>query len=376
MSESTENVQAPPARQNARSAASEAAPEALPFKRLDGRLKLLLLLGLAVLMLVGVSLLVGKVAGYTRTLDSLKEANPIWLVVCFLSQVVSYGGYIALFRGLAAPERRSPPRLWLSIKIVLASLGATRLLATGGAGGLAVLYWAFHHTGRTRRQAAVRMLAFNVLLYVSFGAVTLAAACAVFVGIGRGAPVWMTLPWIIGLAACFVAAAWVTSPRRAGRLVRHGEGKVRSAFSAAAAAAVLARRLLVHRDSHRAAVLGPPVYWFGDMLCLWAALRAFDVRLSPLLLVLVYASGFVANFLPLPTGGIGGVDAATAFAITAVGVPLSQALLGVFAYRFFSFLLPTLPAIIAIPTLRKAGTELDVYAAETRGLVPAPAGGR
>jgi hypothetical protein len=157
--------------------------------------------------------------------------------------------------------------------------------------------------------------------------------------------------------------------------VRHGEGKVRSAFSAAAAAAVLARRLLVHRDSHRAAVLGPPVYWFGDMLCLWAALRAFDVRLSPLLLVLVYASGYVANFLPLPTGGIGGVDAATAFAITAVGVPLSQALLGVFAYRFFSFLLPTLPAIIAIPTLRKAGTELDVYAAETRGLVPAPAGG-
>ena len=106
------------------------------------------------------------------------------------------------------------------------------------------------------------------------------------------------------------------------------------------------------------------------------ALRLACAGLLTLLLVLVYASGYVANFLPLPTGGIGGVDAATAFAITAVGVPLSQALLGVFAYRFFSFLLPTLPAIIAIPALRKAGTELDVYAAETRGLVPAPAGGR
>jgi uncharacterized membrane protein YbhN (UPF0104 family) len=355
-------------------AAQEAAPAALPFERLDGRLKLLLLLALAVSLLVGVFLLVGKVAGYARTLDSLKEAKPLWLVVCFVSQVVSYAGYIALFRGLAAPERRRLPRLWLSIKVVFASLGATRLLATGGAGGLAVLYWAFHHTGRTRRQAAVRMLAFNVLLYAFFGAVTLAACSLLLVGIGGDAPVWMTLPWIVGLTACFAAAAWVTSPGRAARLARPAEGKVRSAFSAAAAATVFARRLLAHPHRNRGAVLGPPVYWFGDMLCLWAALRAFDVRLSPWLLVVVYATGYLANFLPLPTGGIGGVDAATTFAITAVGVPLSQAMLGVFAYRFFSFLLPTLPAVIAIPSLPRAGAELDVYAAETRRLVPATVG--
>ena len=356
---------------------AEAGPEALPFKRLDGRLKLLLLVGLATLLLVGVSLLVGKVAGYTKMLDSLKDAKPVWLAVCFFSQIVSYGGYVALFRGLAAPEGRRRPRLWLSIKVVLASLGATRLLATGGAGGLAVIYWAFHHAGRTRREAAVRMLAFNVLLFAVFGAATLVASALVLVGIGGDAPVVMTLPWLAGLAACFGAAAVVTSPARGERLARPAEGKLRSAFSAAVAAAVMARKLLCTAREHRSVTLGPALYWFGDMLCLWAGLRAFDVRLSPLVLIVVYATGYLANFLPLPTGGIGGVDAATAFAITAVGVPLSQAMLGVFTYRFFSFLLPTLPAILAIPALRGVGRDLDVYAAEIRGAAASPApGGR
>jgi uncharacterized membrane protein YbhN (UPF0104 family) len=90
------------------------------------------------------------------------------------------------------------------------------------------------------------------------------------------------------------------------------------------------------------------------------------VTLSPQALVLAYATGFLANLLPLPTGGIGGVDAATTFALTVVGVPLSAALLGVFTYRFFSFLLPTLPAIVAIPALPRAGREL-------RELAPSPA---
>ena len=94
------------------------------------------------------------------------------------------------------------------------------------------------------------------------------------------------------------------------------------------------------------------------MACLWAGLRAFDVRIAIPELVLAYATGYLANMLPLPTGGIGGVDAATTFALTALGVPLAPALLGVFAYRFFSFLLPTVPAVLTLPALPRAGREL------------------
>ena len=98
------------------------------------------------------------------------------------------------------------------------------------------------------------------------------------------------------------------------------------------------------------------------MLCLWAALQAFDVQLTPSELVLAYATGFLANLIPIPTGGIGGVDAATTFALTAIGVPLQSALLGVFVYRFFSYLLPTLPAVLAMPTLPHISRELSELA--------------
>jgi uncharacterized membrane protein YbhN (UPF0104 family) len=175
----------------------------------------------------------------------------------------------------------------------------------------------------------------------------------------------MALPWVIGMSLLFLVGIYVTAPARAGRIVADERpGRLRSLLRHAVGGAVLVRRLAEHRAANRATLVAAPLYWLGDMLCLWAGLRAFGVQLTPAELVLVYATGFLANLIPLPTGGIGGVDAATTFALTAVGVPLESALLGVFAYRFFSFLLPTLPAVLAIPGLPHVGRELRALAAK------------
>ena len=72
--------------------------------------------------------------------------------------------------------------------------------------------------------------------------------------------------------------------------------------------------------------------------------------------------------LPLPVGGVGGVDAAMTYALTLVGVPLGTALLAVFAYRFFTFWLPFLPGVVAGATVRSAYLRLPA--------VPHPAAGR
>ena len=101
--------------------------------------------------------------------------------------------------------------------------------------------------------------------------------------------------------------------------------------------------------------VGSAVYWAGDILCLWAALRAFDVRLGVPALVLAFATGYVATALPLPAGGAGGVDAAMTYALTLVGVPLAPALLGTFTYRFFNFWLPLIPALAVLPAVRHLG---------------------
>ena len=335
----------------------------LPIPRLHGPLRYGILIGFGVLLIVGVFVLVGKVAGYTKTLDSLKGASPVWLAFCFGSQVISYAAYVVLFRAFAELGGRPCPPIWLTSRIVFASLGATRLLAAGGVGGIAVFYWALRQLGFGGHQSVVRVFALNTALYASFGAATLIAALALLVGLGEDVPLAMTLPWIAGLGVLAALGLAVTRPDRAARLTAESaEGRLRRAAGGAIEGARLVRSLAEEPRANRATLVAAPLYWFGDMSCLWAALRAFDIALSPQALVLAYATGFLANMLPLPTGGIGGVDAATTFALTVVGVPLSAALLGVFTYRFFSFLLPTLPAVVAIPGLPRAGRELRALA--------------
>jgi uncharacterized protein (TIRG00374 family) len=119
------------------------------------------------------------------------------------------------------------------------------------------------------------------------------------------------------------------------------------------------RHLLTHPRSHPAGILGFAVYWFGHIFTLYVALRAFgidDVDLPPL--VLAFATGYVATALPLPGGGSGGIEAALAFSLRAVGVPLAPALLAALVYRFFTFWLPILPALVLFPTVKSLDREL------------------
>jgi uncharacterized membrane protein YbhN (UPF0104 family) len=76
-------------------------------------------------------------------------------------------------------------------------------------------------------------------------------------------------------------------------------------------------------------------------------------------LVLAYATGYAATVLPLPFAGVGGVDAAMTFALTAVGLPLARALVAVAVYRLFGFWLPTIPALAALVLLPRAGRGLE-----------------
>ena len=75
-------------------------------------------------------------------------------------------------------------------------------------------------------------------------------------------------------------------------------------------------------------------------------------------LVLAFAAGHAAMILPLPLGGVGGVDAAMTYALTAVGVPLALALVAVGVYRLFAFWAPTIPALVALLLMPRAGTRL------------------
>jgi uncharacterized membrane protein YbhN (UPF0104 family) len=117
---------------------------------------------------------------------------------------------------------------------------------------------------------------------------------------------------------------------------------VRRALAVGVAAAWWVRRVIAQRDR---AILAPAAcYWFGDMASLWGALHAYGTAPFAALPV-AYSTGYLAQSVPIPFIATGGADAATTFALSAVGVPLDVALVSVMAHRVFAFWLPIVPGI-------------------------------
>jgi uncharacterized membrane protein YbhN (UPF0104 family) len=105
----------------------------------------------------------------------------------------------------------------------------------------------------------------------------------------------------------------------------------------------------------RRALGGTAVYLAGDVLCAWAALRAFGAHVALAPLLVGYSTGYVSEAVPLPAGGSGSVDAAMTGGFVLAGAPLSAALLGAVTFRLFTFWLPALvavPSIVTAPRLR------------------------
>lgn len=327
-----------------------------------------LLIGLTgAVLAVGTATLIGKAAGYARLLDSVQDADPHWLPVLLIGQILAYLGYILAYRATARVN--DGPRLPFALTtwIVGASFGAYAV--ANAIGALGVDYWALRRTGAEHHAAFTRIIAFKTLEWAILSSVVAVLAALVLAGVGPDVTTELALAWVIVVPACFLAARWVTSPRRVERLTRSSDvGRARRLVADTISSVVIVRQILRSPARHIEAVGGAAIYWFGDILTLWAGLRAFDVHLEPIALVLGYATGYAVTMLPLPAGGVGGVDAAMTYALTLVGVPLGPALLAVFAYRFFTFWLPFLPGLIAGATLPAAYVRLPE--------VPHPAAGR
>jgi uncharacterized membrane protein YbhN (UPF0104 family) len=319
---------------------------------------------LAGFLTVGVALLIARAAGFSRVRESLSDADARWFVVCFLAECVAFGAYAFVLRD--AMERGGGPRLRyrLSLHLTFASLGATRVIAAAGAGGLAVAWWCFWRAGYTRGESLIRVLGLNTLVYLVFGVGAWVAALLATIGVLGAAPLSLTLPWLVVIPVCIVAARFVTQPGIVERMTRPGGSFVRRGFGYAVAGTSWVRSLLGSRDSGLPLV-SSAAYWAGDAACLWAALHSVGQPIPVAELALAYATGYAATILPLPFGGVGGVEAAMTYALTAVGVPLAPALVAVAVYRLFGFWVPTVPALGALVLLPRAGRALERAATAT-----------
>jgi uncharacterized membrane protein YbhN (UPF0104 family) len=104
------------------------------------------------------------------------------------------------------------------------------------------------------------------------------------------------------------------------------------------------------------------------VLALYGGVRAFGGAPGLAGIVLAFSVGYVATAVPLPAGGSGGVEASMSYALSAVGVALAPALLGVLAYRVVTFWLPLLPVVAILASVR--GLDRELLRVRERALGP------
>ncbi len=301
-----------------------------------------------------------NLTGVGKSLNRIEAGDIRWLVAGVLLEVLSFAGYVVLFRSVLA---RGQDRIgWsASYQITMAGLVATRLFAAAGAGGVALTAWALRRSGMEPRLVACRMVAFMVLLYVVYAGSLLIDGVALGIGLfpGGGSFAITIVPAIVA-AVLFAGAiavsmlpgdterrlgGWASGSGRAARWL----ARIGTVPALAASGVRTAFGLIRDRDP---GLLGAVAWWGFDISVLWAMFHAFGSPPPFTVIWMAYFVGMLGNLLPLP-GGLGGVEGGMIGAFVAFGVPLDLAVVSVLSYRAISFWLPTLPGVVAYFQLRR-----------------------
>jgi uncharacterized membrane protein YbhN (UPF0104 family) len=301
-----------------------------------------LLGGATAVLVVGAVVLAPAIADLPDVWHRIAHGDMSWLAFALVLEALSFIGHIVLFRAVALDER-GRIGMRASTEITLAGHMATRVLAAGGAGGVALTAWAMRKAGMEKRDVAARMTTFLVLLYSVYMAALVFGGLGLATGIvpGGGSFAITVVPAIFGAVVVTVVAC--------AQFVRPGASRLRRWLSPVGDGVREARRLV---RSGNLGLVGAIIWWGFDVAVLWACFHAFGESPAIGVLIVAYFVGTLANLLPLP-GGVGGVDGGMVGALVAFGTEPGLAIVAVLAYRFFAFWLPIAPGAVAFASLRR-----------------------
>jgi uncharacterized protein (TIRG00374 family) len=341
---------------------------------LQDRRKLVSGMVLVLLLVVAIYVLFPKIVGADEAVDKLDEATWYWVLIAIGFNVLAFGAYVALFRGVLGGTRDDEAHrrldLRASYQITMAGLAATRIFSAAGAGGLVLTYWALRKAGMQRRIAACRMVAFLILTYLVYTAALVIFGVLIRTGVLPGAaPLAGTVvPAAVsgGLIALFLMIALI--PRDFERRIEHyarGYRRARHLMRFASVPATMATGLrtaiayLRHPRRGALAVGGAIGFWAAQIGILWASFEAFGGDVPFGVLVQGFFLGMAANLIPSPAGGVGAVDAGMIGAFAIFGIDDSIVFPAVLTYRVIAFWLPIPPGIVAFVQLRGTVAEWE-----------------
>src|SRR4051794_38621478 len=316
--------------------------------------RIAVLVGAAAVLAVGVLVLAPKLADLPDVWQRLAHGDMSWLGFALVLEALSFAGHIILFRAVALDER-GRIGMRASTEITLAGHMATRVLATAGAGGVALTAWSMRKAGMERRDVASRMTTFLVLLYLVYMAALVIGGLCLYFGLipGGGSFAITVVPPIFGFVV--VAAGLVfpfVAPGGSRPPPRGAPGGPGGAGAAAPGDSRLRRWVAPVGQGVRDAqhlvktgnlgLLGAILWWGFDIAVLWASFKAFGESPAVGVLIVAYFVGTLANLLPLP-GGIGGGDGGVGRAQGAVRRNPGPPIVALLAYPLFALSLPLAP---------------------------------
>ncbi len=319
---------------------------------------------LVVLLLLGcIYFLFPKLVGLGDALSRLDDADPVWIGVAIGFNVVAFGTYIALFKAVVGGEALRL-RWSETYEINMAGVAATLLFSAGGAGGIAITYWALRKAGMRRRDVARRMVAFVSLHYIFYPLALILFGILLRTGVLNGNhSVELTIvpAAVAGLLLVFGILVALIPGDLARRLepLAHGERARSFLHSAAKVPETLAEGfrfalgLFAHPSRGGLAVLGAAGFWAASIGVLWASFHAFGVHVPLAVVVQGFFLGMVANLFPLAPAGVGAVDAGMIGAFVLFGIPEQTVFPAILVFRLVAFWMPIPPGIFAFFQLRK-----------------------
>jgi putative heme transporter len=320
---------------------------------------------IVLVLLIGIYFLFPKLVGLGDALSKLHEADPIWIGVAIGFCIASFGTYIALFKAVVGGE--TLPLAWKeTYEINMASLAATRLFSAGGAGGIALTYWALRKAGMVRRDVGRRMVAFLALQYAFYPIALILFGILLRTGVMNGDhSVELTVipAAVAGLLLVLGVLIALIPPDLEKRIELFAEahGGERAGSIAAGIAKVpeivgegfrFALGLFAHPSKGGLAVIGAAGYWATSIGVLWASFHAFGVHVPLAVVVQGFFLGMVANLFPLAPAGVGAVDAGMIGAFVLFGLPEDTVFPAILIYRLVAFWLPIPFGVVAFFQLR------------------------
>jgi uncharacterized protein (TIRG00374 family) len=319
-----------------------------------------------ILLVVAIYVILPKVVGLNDVVGRLSDATWYWVVIAAAFNALSFGAYTVLFRGVLGgmDEDRVQRRLDLrvSYQITMAGFVATTIFSAGGAGGIALTYWALRKAGMSRRRAACRMVAFLVLLYsVYLLALLIFGVLLRTGGLSGDHPIGGTIvPAALGGVGLAILLVMSFVPEDVQRGIRKLESRsARMGAALVRATGTLAsgvRTALTHVRHPRSSALtlaGAVGWWAGNVGVLWGSFHAFGVNVPFGVLVMGFFVGMVANLAPSPAGGVGTVDAGLIGAFVLFGVDENTVFPAILTFRLVGFWLPIPVGVAAWLQLRK-----------------------